>query len=392
MSRRIRLCISVCAFIATGLAVLPGTASAANEVVGTKSASCPNAQFPTIQGAVNAAPPGSTIRICEGVYPEQVTINKALTLAGDSGAEIQPTSMTANTTDPSSGDGIAAIVLVEDTTDVNIHGLIVDGSMSGLSGCGPDFIGVFYRNASGELRRVAVREVELAPSLNGCQSGSGILVESGSGELSTVDIEDSSVHDYQKNGITANETGTSVTIVHNVVTGVGPTTGASQNGIQVAFGAGGSISRNTIANNIWSPCVSLTNCSDVATDILVDGSDNVTVENNKAGISQIAIAIVANHAHVNNNVVFDSQIADGIDLVGNDSDGTNNQITNSSRAGVFVQGNSNDVESNTIDEAAVGVLEGSGSTGNVVANNTIFNAGVKVQDPSTAPLKVSPYR
>ena len=38
--------------------------------------------FTTIQEAVNAAAPGSTVTICPGNYPEQVTITKALTLTG----------------------------------------------------------------------------------------------------------------------------------------------------------------------------------------------------------------------------------------------------------------------------------------------------------------------
>src|ERR1039457_2358627 len=40
-------------------------------------------QFATIQLAVNAVPSGSTVKVCPGIYPEQVTIaNKNLTLIG----------------------------------------------------------------------------------------------------------------------------------------------------------------------------------------------------------------------------------------------------------------------------------------------------------------------
>ena len=62
--------------------------------------------------------------------------------------------------------------------------------------------------------------LSLSPTLNGCQSGLGILVQSGGGS-SVVTIANSSIHDYQKNGITANEAGTHVTISGNVVTGLG---------------------------------------------------------------------------------------------------------------------------------------------------------------------------
>jgi nitrous oxidase accessory protein NosD len=41
---------------------------------------CPNAQYTTISGAVLAAPPGATIRVCPGLYRESVFITKPLTL------------------------------------------------------------------------------------------------------------------------------------------------------------------------------------------------------------------------------------------------------------------------------------------------------------------------
>jgi nitrous oxidase accessory protein NosD len=361
-------------------------------VVGTNIVECPGAQFSTIQAAVNAAAPGTIIRICAGTYPEQVSITKSLSLHGDNGVVIQPSNMTANSTSTSSGRPIAAILLVADATDVDITDVIVDGTNSGITECAPDLIGVFYRNASGEVRRVAVRNVKLSASLNGCQSGSAILVQSGGGGTSVVQIEDSSIHDYQKNGITANEVGTQVRIEGNVVTGVGPTTGAAQNGIQIGFGAGGSVTGNTVANHIWSPCVSLQSCDFTADDILVVQSDNVAVEQNVAGVSQTGIAISANHARVEGNHVFDSLVFDGVDLIGNDNDARDNRITHSDQAGVFIQGNNNVVTRNRINEAAFGVLKIAGSTGNVIANNDFFNAVVKVQDPQGLRSKASPYR
>src|SRR3989442_1198345 len=44
--------------------------------------SCANAGYVTISAAVAAASPGDTIKVCPGTYPEQVTINKTLTLKG----------------------------------------------------------------------------------------------------------------------------------------------------------------------------------------------------------------------------------------------------------------------------------------------------------------------
>src|SRR5438552_3446807 len=47
--------------------------SSGNLVVGNP-ATCPNAQYSTIQSAVNAALPGAHIMVCSGTYVEQVVI------------------------------------------------------------------------------------------------------------------------------------------------------------------------------------------------------------------------------------------------------------------------------------------------------------------------------
>src|SRR5579862_4201488 len=212
----------------------PSAARAATLTVGQKTPACPKAVYPTIQSAVNAASSGDVIKVCAGTYSEQVVITKSLAVNGDNGAIISPVNVSANTSSLASGQPIAAIVLVQNTTAVTIQNVIVDGEGNGISGCSPDLIGIFYQNASGVLNHMAVRNVELSPDDNGCQSGVGVFVQS-AGSSSVVTIENSSIHNYQKGGITANEAGTQVTISGNVVTGLGTSAGAAQNGIQKAL-------------------------------------------------------------------------------------------------------------------------------------------------------------
>jgi parallel beta-helix repeat protein len=50
--------------------------SAATWIVDDDAAECPGAQFTSIQAAVDAADPGSTILVCAGTYREQVRITK----------------------------------------------------------------------------------------------------------------------------------------------------------------------------------------------------------------------------------------------------------------------------------------------------------------------------
>jgi hypothetical protein len=350
-------------------------------VVSHDKVECPKATFNLIQDAVDAASPGATIRVCKGNYAEQVVIRKSLTIEADSGAVLMPGTMQQNTTSLFDGAPIAAAILVANATDVTIEGLIVDGANNGLGQCSPRLFGIAFQNASGEISRVAVRNFRLGTGLGGCQSGTGIFVQSGGGHLSNVEIEESTIHDFQKNGITADEVGTHMSIHGNVVTGIGPTSGAAQNGIQIGFGAGGEIAKNRVTNNVWSPCMAVDTCQAVATNILVTQSDGVEVTDNDAGISQVAIFVHGNEGVVTGNETFATSVFNGIRLEGDGNRVRHNQVFNGAQSAIFVAGNNNEVEHNEITEAAVGILKETGSMGNLIRFNRVFDTLVAVQDP-----------
>lgn len=341
---------------------------------------CPGG-FTSIQGAVNAANSGGKIRVCAGTYNEQVTITKRLTITGENGAIVRPVGMVANSTNLFSGIPVAAVILVRDTDRVNIQSLTVDGGANAVAGCSPMLVGIFFRNASGEVDDCAVTNMKLGSGLQTCQSGLGIFAQSGGGGSSKVKVSDTSVHDYQKNGITGNEIGTDIDVNDNVVTGLGSTNGAAQNGIQVGFGADGTVRGNSVINHVWAPCVSPSNCSDFATNILVFSSDDVTVAQNTLGKSQVGISVLGNDAKVQSNTIFDTDVFDGVAVIGNNNMVSNNQITNSSEAAVFVNGNNNKIHSNRINEAPIGVLKATGSIGTQIAGNHFVNTPVPIQDP-----------
>jgi hypothetical protein len=152
-----------------------GVAVAATVEVGTCKNGLP--QFPTIQAAVTAASAGATVLVCPGIYPEQVTIDKTLTLQGvalstASGATISAPrgGIVANTNSLATGQAIAAQVLVQNATDVDIHNLTVDGSNNGILACSPAFIGIIYQNASGTISHDVVLNQALSAGLTDCQS------------------------------------------------------------------------------------------------------------------------------------------------------------------------------------------------------------------------------
>jgi hypothetical protein len=85
---------------------------------------CPTATFATIQDASNAASPGSLIRVCPGIYTEQLSsnksLNKSLSIEGDDDAMLLPGNMVANNTG-SAGTPIVAPCSSVATNQLGIH-------------------------------------------------------------------------------------------------------------------------------------------------------------------------------------------------------------------------------------------------------------------------------
>ena len=204
-----------------------------------------------------------------------------------------------------------------------------------------------------------------------------------------MEVVGSSVHDYQKNGISGNEAGTDLAVRRSVVTGIGPTSGAAQNGIQIGPGARGVVEGCSIANHVWAGCVSTDVCDFVATDILVSGAAEARVAGNSAGRSQAGVYVQASGVLVAANEVFDTSVFDGIIVYGDHNQVSSNTVTHSDDAGIFVLGNENLVAGNRIREAPVGIWKYAGSAGNVLANNRFANTPTPVLDPPPAPPRVA---
>jgi parallel beta-helix repeat protein len=386
--------------IVSGLALVFAicVAASANATVFVGGCGAPN--FATIQAGVNAAPAGSIVDVCPGSYPEQVFINKRLTVQGIAVGTANQAVVTApaggivaNTASLSSGYPIAAQIWVHDTTAVNIYNLVVDGSgNNGLTACGvPNLIGIYYQDASGIVNHDVVRNQTSVPA-NGCGQGVGlgIYVQSGISNsthkagTSTVSVLNNSVHDFQKNGITGNEVGTKLTASLNQVRGQGPTNGAAENGIQLGFGATGTVNVNTVIDEIWAPDTS-SDTGDAAAGILVYDAANVNISSNRVGNAQFGIGVVgdgsfpADNATISTNTLDGTLIFDGIDVCGS-SGGTisGNTIGGSTQSGIHLDGTctpasgGTTVGTNAINEGCAGILNG--TAGNTIAaTNTYFN-------------------
>ncbi len=256
-SKRLAVLSALALALVLGLVIFSGSGSTAKAALAT--CSVPSGSYPTIQSAVNDVT-CSTINVGPGTYNEQVTVarsNVTITGAGAGSTTIQPSIVTANTSSLFSGSPIAAIVLVDGATGVTVEDLTVDGSTAVPSGCAPTYVGIFYRAGSGAISDTHVTNI-FNPAAPGCQGYLAIFVQSGNGGPglnADVAIDGNTVDMYGKNGITANEAGTSVTVSNNIVTGRGPVGlgDAAQNGVQLGFGAHGKVTNNTISGNFYSP-------------------------------------------------------------------------------------------------------------------------------------------
>ena len=356
-----------------GSSALAGTLLVDNDMV-----ECPDAGFTSIQTAVDAAASGDVIQVCPGTYDEQVEITKPLSLVGvgrdgNKAVVVQPSNMVANT--DFGGFDTAAAILVRDTSDVSIKNIILDGINNGVGceqpplGTDPYLDGIFYQNSSGEIASVVVRNI-LTPQ--GCAQSFAIDFESDTETQLTV--RDSSVHDYDQVGILANGSGVNLHAIRNMITGLGPSDDRlfAQTGIQIGLGGKGSLEDNTVINHIFAPCVSPSECENNATGIRAFlTTEDVKIVRNVVGKSQVGIfVLLASGVRVLENRVLDTDVFDGIAVIGDNNAVKGNMITNSDESGVFVQGASNTIQDNTINEAPVGFLV---TAGNNFWGNRLFN-------------------
>jgi len=172
--------------------------------------------FSTIQAAVNGVPPGATIFVCPGTYPEQIAIGQPLTLKEvafnnqDRPTIVVPTGdpvlgggLQVNVTSSITGTSLAAQVLVNPgnfSGDVNIFDLTVDGSGASCNAGASSIVGIFYGSGtSGAVRDSTIRNQN--GNLAFC--GSGVWIENGSSLAETIGVTESSIHDFSDRGIAA---------------------------------------------------------------------------------------------------------------------------------------------------------------------------------------------
>lgn len=298
--------------LALGASSLP--ASTITYAVGTCRPSLRS--FGTISRALDAVPPANVLVVCPGRYTEQVQITHPVTLEGISHGNsaraiiASPVSgLTTNAMDDL-GNPLAVQLWVNNASGpVHISDLTVDAAGNQVP-VGTFVVGIFYENSSGTVSRVATQNQQSSSF-----SGIGIFAEGGISNPS-VTIENSSIHDYDFDGIVVetnsatptltavikdnqvsnpfplgqiginlNE-GANITVTNNLITN-------TQQGIGIAVSSSlfGSVSSNTMVND---------------TDGIFAGADTVSVTSNKILGSARGIDVETSVAAIERNTIAGS--------------------------------------------------------------------------------------
>ncbi|MEA2879412.1 MAG: large repetitive protein [Hyphomicrobiales bacterium] len=294
--------------------------------------------FDHIQDAVNATDgSGDTIKVRNGLYVEQVTIDATkdgLKIVGESeaGVTVQaPNVLVSNGIAPSNGRNVNGVITVDGADNVQVKTLTVDGALKGgavVGASNPTMAGVSYLNATGGLiDHVTVTHVRESDAGFGNQRNLGIFVSNSNpspslpntpsdiekGTLKTIEISHTTVTDFQKGGIVVSFANAS--IHDNTVTGKGLTGLTAQNGIQLA-GSTGSIVGNTVTGigyNVPTNAFGYAILTFTNRDVTIDGNHITGTGVNPAldGSGGIA-AISSTGVIVTNNDIH--QVVDAADV------------------------------------------------------------------------------
>jgi parallel beta-helix repeat protein len=406
-ARPLRALASIGVIAATAILVSPAISGAqsgsklfVNASTGSDVGACPKtAPCATIAYALTQAASGSTIHVAAGSYPQQLVINKSVSIVGAANPTIiDPPTLPVADTDTDSPLPQYAIVDVTSGATVNLTKLTIDGqpAQGQFTSCADDFVGVYYHDASGSMTSDTVTNVELAPALFGCQDGLGVYVASDASDTSSVSMSNDVVNNYDKNGITCDDAGTICSITGSTVTGIGPTGLIAQNGVQFYDALGGSVMGNTVSGD------SYTGGFFSAAGLLLISTGTLNVSGNTVSNSDVNVYLgtdgtgpAANIWSVTGNTVTgatdkvpggESGLGDGIQLDSTSNPVTikGNTVTGGAENGISVFSASGATlsKNTTSHNQGDGIYIGgpgsfvqSASTGNTISSNTVQKNG-----------------
>jgi hypothetical protein len=351
--------------LAALLGVLGGAPAGAGNLLyvdddGLDGFNCTNAPYTTISAAVAAAKQGDQIRVCPGTYVEQVVVPFDMTIRGEAfgsrRAVIKPTAMPATLPTIDGGNPVAAAIL-NDGHVLRMSDVDIDLADNTVAGCSPVLAGIYVRNGWAAIERLEIANAVV----NGrpdCDSGIGILVESGIREIlfgrpifgksrfiaKTLDFEG-----FQKAGVVATGPKTVVRLEGGEATTAAGADGAAvPYGYQLSNGARGKV-LNATAKGITSATA-----GKLAAGILASESGKVTFRRAVLQENEVGVFVVGDNARIKRNTFMD-HTSDAIVLIGDSNLVTSADVHGASVAGCFVVGDHNVVRGGFYGGAPIGI-------------------------------------
>jgi hypothetical protein len=333
--------------------------AAVTYAVGTCQPKLPS--FSTITLALDATPAPDVVKVCPGIYPEEIGIFKPVTLEGISSGNSEQVFITVPTgglfidTADDLGDFVAAQIEVEDVSgEVNLINLTIDATGNNVTTSGEFVAGVIFQNSSGTIRDVTVQ------NQNGNGEGVGIWVEGGSANPKVV-VENNNVQAADFAGVYAETNSSSSEITATISKNNIANGGANSTGVYLLEGLTTTVTGNTISGGFEG--------------VFIDGGEGSVTQNKIVG-AQVGIEDDAGES-VTSNTIYDTLFGlfGGIAIVANTSAPiTNNTIAQTPTAIDFRCTAGNNVHSNTILGAQNGLVN---VLGGVVSTNTYYNVYTK---------------
>ena len=337
----------------------------------------------SIQEAINAANPGDTIIVHEGTYAEQIIIDKELTIEGQGDTTIiKPSaadSFTLFSRKAGGSDNTAAIVVVN--ANATIKNLKIDGSEIGSVPSGATmFVGILYRGVNGTIDSVTVDNINISSGI-----GSNAIYLSSMNKEVNVEVKGCTISNFYKNGITANYEGLTVNIHDNNIIGSGPRADVAQNGIQVGFGATGSVMKNTVSN------IAYTGEDYEAVGILFVDSNGTAIDNTVTNCQAGIVAQAGWYPPVTCNVIIENNTIDATDLTGLSYIVGTGAVTWDDDAAINVTIKNNDLTGAGYGEGvSIGSEWATGTVNAIIKGNDISNWGDGVWiGPTSNEIKIN---
>jgi hypothetical protein len=332
-------------FLVTAI-LLFGThpAFATNYAVGTCEPQLKS--YAKINDAMVAVPAGSTVEVCPGTYPEQVSIPRAITLVGITSGNSDQVVITI----PSGGLFVTASPYAPQVETysgpVNITNITVDGTGNNLNGSAY-LAGIYYGpGSSGVIKDVTTR-YQLDSG-----HGFGIFADNTNSTTELLTIEDCSVHDFDYTGISVRGNYTA-TIKANHVNGSTVTT--------AVFGIA-DVSAGSITDNIVIGPGASVNSQGITIQTPSATVTGNTVTNWFYGFVDFAAASYTS------NTLRDTAYGVYLEVAGAKVE--SNTITQSVERGIELNCFAGTVKSNTINDAPIGL---DNVPSGLSTTNTYFN-------------------